>query len=173
MIPPGSEPARPPLVVIVAAAANGVIGADNRLPWRLPADMRRFRSLTTGHAVIMGRRTWESLSGPLPDRQNIVVSRDPSYRATGAEVVASFDAALAAVRRPPPAFCIGGGELYRVALEQATAVYLTSIARAYPGDTLFPSLDPAGWIETAREDHAADGTEEPGYSFVTFERRRD
>ena len=105
-----------PLALIAAVAANGVIGDRNALPWRLPADLRHFRALTTGHAVIMGRRTWESLPGALPGRQNIVVTRDRDYAAAGAEIAATLDAALALVRLPPPAFCIGGALLYAAAL---------------------------------------------------------
>src|SRR5438552_1009906 len=109
--------ARSPGVALIAAvAANGVIGAGNRLPWRLADDLKRFRALTVGHTVIMGRKTWESLPRALPERQNIVVTRQRNYAAAGAEVAASFEAALALVRSPEPVFCIGGGELYRLAL---------------------------------------------------------
>jgi dihydrofolate reductase len=104
------------LALIAAVASNGVIGVDNRLPWRLPDDLKRFRALTVGHAVIMGRKTWESLSRALPERQNIVVTRQPGYAAIGADVAASLDDALAIVRLPAPVFCIGGGELFRDAL---------------------------------------------------------
>ena len=99
----------PKLALIAAVARNGVIGAGNALPWRLPADLRRFRALTSGHAVVMGRRTWESLGRPLPDRQNIVVTRAAGWHAAGAEVAASLAAALALARLPAPVFCIGGG----------------------------------------------------------------
>ncbi|HEY3459383.1 MAG TPA: dihydrofolate reductase, partial [Casimicrobiaceae bacterium] len=104
------------LALIVAVAANGVIGRNGTLPWRLPEDLRHFRKLTTGHAIIMGRRTWDSLPRALPDRQNIVVSRQASFHADGAIVVRSLDAALRAVVYPSPPFCIGGGELFRAAL---------------------------------------------------------
>jgi dihydrofolate reductase len=160
-----------PVVALVAAvAANRVIGAGNRLPWRLPEDLRRFRALTLGHAVIMGRRTWESLSRALPERQNIVVTRRRGYGAAGAEVVGSFEAALACVRLPGPAFCIGGGELYRVALPYATTLHLTEIARDFEGDVRFPRFDRADWRETARENRAADGPDDFAYAYVTYRR---
>jgi dihydrofolate reductase len=158
------------VVVIAAVAANGVIGAGNRLPWHLPEDLRRFRALTTGHAVIMGRRTWESMPGALPGRQNIVVTRQRGYRAPGAEIAGSLDEALALVRLPEPAFCIGGGELYRAALPRATALYLTEIARAYDGDAAFPPLSRGEWRETDRETHAAASPAQFAYAYVTYRR---
>lgn len=160
-----------PLALIAAVAANGVIGDGNRLPWRLPADLKHFRALTTGHAVIMGRKTWESLPGPLPGRQNIVVTRDARYGAAGAETAPTLDAALALVRLPPPAFCIGGGELYRAALPRATVLFLTEIDRDFVGDVTFPPFDPAAWPQTQREAHRGEGPDAFGYSFVTRERR--
>jgi dihydrofolate reductase len=163
---------RPALALIVAVAENGVIGHDGRLPWRLPADLRRFRALTTGHAVIMGRRTWQSLSGALPDRQNIVVTRQQGFVAPGAGVASSLEDALGEVAYPPPAFCIGGGELYRAALPYAETAFVTSIARAFDGDATFPALDAAHWREVSREPHVQDGAGGFSYAFVTYERRR-
>ena len=159
------------LALIAAVAANGVIGRDGRLPWHLPEDLRRFRELTTGHAIIMGRRTWESLPRALPGRQNIVVTRNASFRADGADVVASIEDALGAVVYPSPPFCIGGGEIYRAALPYATTAYVTEIARAFDGDATFPALDPAQWVETAREAHPPAGDRDFAYAFVTCERR--
>src|SRR5438045_809694 len=104
------------LALIAAVAQNGVIGADNRLPWRLPEDLRRFKALTIGHTVVMGRRTWESLPRALPDRQNVVITRQRGYAASGARVVDSLEQALAVATLPPPVCCIGGGEIYRLAL---------------------------------------------------------
>ena len=102
---------RTALALIAAVAANGVIGRDGKLPWRLPEDLRRFRELTTGHSIIMGRRTWDSLGRALPGRQNIVVTRQPAFGADGALVARSLAEALGAVTLPAPAFCFGGGEL--------------------------------------------------------------
>ena len=154
------------LALIAAVARNGVIGDANALPWRLPDDLKRFRALTTGHAVIMGRKTWESLPRPLPGRQNIVVTRQNRYAAAGAEV--SLDDAMARVRMPAPAFCIGGGELYAVALPRADVIYMTEIARDFAGDTKFPAFDRSRWTESARDVHHADEGFE--YAFVTYVR---
>ncbi len=161
---------RTALALIVAVAANRVIGRDGRLPWRLPEDLRHFRALTTGHSIIMGRRTWASLGRALPARQNIVVTRQPTFAADGATVVRSLTDALAAVQLDEPAFCIGGGELYRTALPLARTAYVTEIDRAFDGDATFPALDPAHWREASREPHAP-GAEGLGYAFVTYERR--
>lgn len=170
--PSGAATGAPGVAVIAAVAANGVIGTHNRLPWRIPDDLRRFRRLTAGHAVIMGRRTWESLAGALPDRQNIVVTRQRGYRAPGAEVAESFAAALALVRLPAPAFCIGGGELYREALPRASELHLTEIERDFDGDAHFPALAAGDWRETARERHRTEGPDGFGYAYVTYARRR-
>ncbi len=163
---------KPTLTLIAAVARNGVIGKDNALPWHLPADLRHFKALTTGHAVIMGRKTWESLPErfrPLPGRQNIVVTRNAGHVAPGATVVASLPAAMAAAARNE-AFVIGGAELYRAALPLADRLQLTEIDADYAGDTWFPERDPAQWQELAREAHAdGDG---PAYAFVTWQRIR-
>ncbi len=144
------------------------LGAGNAMPWRLPDDMRHFRALTTGHAIIMGRKTWESLPRALPDRQNIVVTRQAGYVAAGAETAVSLAAALARVHMPAPSFCIGGGELYAAALQHAGMLYVTEIARDFAGDTLFPAFDRSLWRETSRDvHHAAEGFD---YAFVTYER---
>lgn len=172
--PPDSAAANPrvapALAVIAAVASNGVIGAGNRLPWRIADDLRRFRALTMGHAVIMGRKTWESLPHALPGRQNIVVTRQQDYTAAGAEIAGSFEAALALVRLPEPAFCIGGGELYRVALARATALHLTEIARDFAGDAVFPPILPLEWRQTAREAHRFEGPDGFAYAYVTYAR---
>ncbi|MBI5899205.1 MAG: dihydrofolate reductase [Rhodocyclales bacterium] len=158
------------LILIAALARNGVIGKDNRLPWHLPADLRHFKALTGGHAVIMGRKTWESLPEkfrPLPGRQNIVVTRNAAYRAEGASVAASLPAAIAAARGSQ-AFVIGGAELYAAALAEAGRLELTEIDRDYEGDTRFPARDPAQWREITREAHTDDDGLD--YAFVSYER---
>jgi len=171
IVPPSETAASAlPLALIVAVAANGVIGDGKRLPWRLPEDLRHFRALTTGHAIIMGRKTWESLPGLLPGRQSIVVSRNANYAAAGADVVTSLDEALAAVRMPAPAFCIGGGELYRLALSRAEHMHLTEIHREYAGDVFFPPLARRLWRETEREEHRSEDPAQPAYAFVTYRR---
>lgn len=158
------------LTLIAAVARNGVIGQDNRLPWHLPADLKHFKALTTGHAVIMGRKTWQSLPEkfrPLPGRQNIVVTRNAGYAAEGAVVVGSLLAAMTAATGDE-AFVIGGAELYKAALPLAGRLQLTEIDADYAGDTWFPPLDPQQWRETARDTQRDEmGL---GYAFVTYER---
>jgi len=159
------------LVLIAALAANRVIGADNTLPWHLPEDLKHFKALTSGHTVIMGRKTWESLPirvRPLPGRQNIVITRDPAYLATGAEVAHSLGDALVKVNSST-AFVIGGAELYAHALPLAQRLELTEIGADFDGDAWFPSIDATEWHETARQLHHA----EAGYdfAFVSYARR--
>ena len=162
-----------PIVLVLAMADNGVIGAQGGIPWRIPDDLKRFRALTLGKPVIMGRKTWESFpKRPLPGRSNIVITRDAAYAAPGATVVASLAAALAqAERKVPPSITVAGGaEIYRAALPLATRIELTEVHIAAQGDARLPPFDRAQWRETAREEHAAqDGLR---YSYVTLERRR-
>ena len=158
------------VALIAAVGANGVIGVGNRLPWRLSDDMKRFRALTTGHTVIMGRKTWESLPRALPDRQNIVVTRQTGYAAVGAETARSFPDAVVRARLPEPVFCIGGGELYLAALPYATRLYLTEIARDFDGDAQFPPLVRGVWREIARESRPAEGPAGCDYAYVIYER---
>ncbi|HYR01139.1 MAG TPA: dihydrofolate reductase [Casimicrobiaceae bacterium] len=162
-------PASSALAIVAAVAANGVIGRAGGLPWRLPPDLRHFRALTTGHAVIMGRRTWASLGRALPERQNIVVTRNAALDAAGAETAPSLASALASVRLPAPAFCIGGAELYREALPLSTLMHLTELDDEFEGETLFPPFDRRSWREVGREAHVHDGLR---FAFVTYRRER-
>lgn len=162
------SPVAPPLALIAAIARNGVIGADNALPWRLPEDLRRFRALTTGHTVVMGRRTWQSLPRPLPDRQNVVVTRQRDFSANGADIAGTLADALALAHLPPPVFCIGGAELYRAALPFADTLFLTEIERDFAGDVRFPAFDRSQWRVAARE--RARAPEGYDYAFVTYVR---
>ena len=159
----------PRVAIIAALARNRVIGRGNRLPWHLPDDLRHFKRLTLGHPIVMGRRTWESLPGLLPDRTHVVVTRDPGYRAAGAVVVHSLDAALAAAGGDE-AFVVGGAELYALALPRAARLYLTLVDAEVEGDAFFPPIDPAQWREVAREPHAADERHGYPFAFVTMER---
>lgn len=159
----------PRLSIIAAVAANGIIGKDNRMPWHLPEDLKRFKALTMGHPMIMGRKTWESLPGLLPGRPHIVVSRNADYRAEGATVVSSLDAAIAAAGDSDEVFVIGGAELYAQALAAADRLQLTEIAADFVGDTRFPKYDRSAWRQIAREAHRADAGFD--YAFVTYERR--
>ena len=156
------------VVLVAAVAANGIIGASGRLPWHIPGELLHFKKLTLGHPVIMGRRTWESLKGPLPQRENIVVTRTPGYEAPGAAVAASLEAALALCAGEPVAFVIGGTQLFKASLPIAAGMVLTEIRRDYEGDTWFPAWDRSQWKETRREAHTArDGTR---FDFVRYER---
>jgi dihydrofolate reductase len=159
------------IALVVARAANGVIGDRGRIPWHIPEDMRRFRELTMGKPCIMGRKTWESLpKKPLPGRLNIVVTRDRRFAAEGAVVVHSFDEAVtrAEAESASETAVIGGEEVYRAALPRADVIYLTEVLAEFPGDARFPVLDPHEWRETAREDHvSARGLP---YGFLILER---
>ena len=156
------------LHVIAAVASNGVIGSAGKLPWHLPEDLKHFKALTSGHPVIMGRRTWESLGRPLPERENIVVTRNRNYEAPGASVASSLGAALALCADAPVAFVIGGAELYAEALESADVLWLTEVQRSFDGDTRFPEFDRTRWREVERRPHTAAGGLR--FDFVRYER---
>lgn len=157
------------IVLVAAVAANGIIGANGKLPWHLPEDLQHFKRLTLGHPVIMGRKTWESLKGPLPGRENIVVTRRAGYEASGAAVASSLDAALALCADEKVAFVIGGTQLFRESLPVAAGLVMTEIQQDFPGDARFPDYDRSRWRETQREAHAAaDGTR---FDFVMYEKR--
>jgi dihydrofolate reductase len=163
---------KPRLTLIAAVARNGVIGRDNQLPWRLPEDLMRFKAVTAGNGVVMGRKTWESLPEsfrPLPGRRNIVVSRNPDYVAEGATVVDSVAAALGIAADTNEVFVIGGAELYAQALPLADCLQLTEIDADFEGDARFPDFDRRQWRETGRTcDRAEVGF---AYAFVTYERK--
>ncbi len=163
--------------IIVAMAANRVIGRNQTLPWRLPADLRFFKKTTMGKPVIMGRKTHESIGRPLPGRHNIVVSRTPGYRekAPGCTVVSSLEAALKTARsdNPEEVFIIGGATLYARALAFADRLYITFIDEPIEGDVFFPEIDFSHWQEISRDDHLPDEDNPHRYSFVLYERRRD
>jgi len=158
------------VALIAAVARNGVIGANNTLPWHLPEDLKRFRALTSGHTVIMGRKTWESIGKPLPNRQNIVVSRKAGFSLAGASVAHTLEEAVAIATLPDPIFVIGGDALYRAALPFAAVLYLTEIERDFAGDARFPAFERAAWRETAREVREPAGREGFAYHFATYER---
>ncbi len=175
MSPGTGASGRPRLTLIAAVARNGVIGRDNALLWRLPEDMRHFRAVTTGHPVIMGRKTWDSLPPrfrPLPGRRNIVVTRQPGWQAGGAEVAASPEAALALLGGIAQAFVIGGAELYAAMLPLADELLLTEIDQDFDGDVFFPAWDPEVFVETRREAHVAAAPNHFGFAFVSRHRKR-
>ncbi len=149
--------------LIVAASANNVIGVRGELPWRLPVDLKRFKQVTTGKPIVMGRLTWDSIGRPLPNRQNIVISRNPDFTAVGCDIVASPDAAVVMAGDVDEVMIIGGSQLYREFLPRAQRIYLTRVAVDIEGDACFPELEDSEWHETSRESHAAD--EEHAYAF--------
>ncbi|MDQ8022434.1 MAG: dihydrofolate reductase [Moraxellaceae bacterium] len=161
---------RPKIALIAAVAKNGVIGRDNTLPWRLPEDLKRFKALTLGHPIIMGRKTWDSLGRPLPGRENIVITRQAGFAAEGARVVHGLQEAIEACADKDTAFIIGGAQLYTQALPQADLLFLTEVDAEVEGDALFPPFDRLAFSETARAFHAADERHDHAYSFVDYAR---
>jgi len=160
--------------LLAAVASDGVIGLGGAIPWRIPEDMARFRERTTGHAVVMGRKTWDSLPErfrPLPGRRNVVVTRNPGWSAEGAERAGSLEDALHLVEGVPQVFVIGGAELFAAALPLADELLLTEIDADVEGDTFFPPWDRTTFAETSREKHVSE-TGTP-FAFVTYERRDD
>lgn len=158
------------LIILVAyAVENRVIGINNTLPWHLSGDLKRFKALTMDKPIIMGRKTWESIGRPLPGRRNIVITRKEGYRAEGAEVVNSLDAAIElAFEKSPTAFVIGGEQIYAQAIEKSQQVMATEIHQSVDGDAFFPDLEQQLWRETSRESQP----EENGmkYDYVIYER---
>ncbi len=159
----------PEIILIIARAANGTIGADGQMPWHIPADLRHFKAQTTGKPMIMGRKTFEALPGLLPGRRHIVLTRDADWEDDGAETAPSVEAALRLANAPHVAV-IGGGEIWRLFEPLADRIELTQIHANYAGDVVVDAPDAAIWHETAREDHPADGGR-PAFSFITFLRK--
>lgn len=165
---------RPTLVLIAALARNGVIGHDNQLLWHLPEDLAHFRRQTQGSAVLMGRKTWDSLPArfrPLPGRRNLVLTRQPALTLPGAETVASVAEALHRLADAPQVFVIGGEQVYAAAMDEADTLVLTEIDRDFAGDTCFPAWDRAAFAEVARERHRAAAPNDFDFSFVTYQRK--
>jgi dihydrofolate reductase len=158
------------ICIIAALARNRAIGLGNAMPWRLPEDLRRFRRLTMGHAVIMGRKTFESIGMPLTGRNNIVITRSDGWSRPGCLAVHSLEAALAAADGSQDAFVIGGAQIYALALPHAARLYMTEIEREFEGDAFFPEFDRSRWREISRERRAADGPQALDYAFVEYER---
>ncbi len=160
----------PRLSMIAAMASNRAIGIDNKLPWRLPADLQHFKALTMGKPMIMGRKTWESLPGLLPGRPHIVITRDRDYSAEGAEVVHSLEEALASYPDVEELMLVGGANLYAQGIQIASCLYLTEIATEVAGDAFFPEIDMTQWQEVAREEGVLDEKNTLSHQFVTFVR---
>ena len=164
------------LALIAAVARNGIIGAGNALPWRLPTDMRHFKATTMGRPMLMGRKTWQSIGRPLPGRTVIVVSGDPAFTADGVEIARTLEAALdraqaiALATGADTVMVAGGGVLYRALIGAATRLYITEVAATPEGDTCFPAIDPALWRLAARETPPRDPRDEAAMAFARYER---
>jgi len=158
------------LTLIAARARNGVIGRNNQMPWKIPGEQAYFKRMTMGHPIVMGRKTWESIGRPLPGRRNIVITRDRTYSAIGADVVGSLDDALALAGEADEIFVIGGGQLYAEAMPSASRLLLTEIDADFDGDTFMPAPDHTQWRETSSEHHPPTNDRAFGYSFVVYER---
>jgi dihydrofolate reductase len=157
--------------IVVAMDERDAIGRAGALPWRLPEDLKRFKAVTLGKPVVMGRKTWDSIGKPLPGRHNIVVSRRPGLALAGATVVPSLEAALAAAGDVPEVCVIGGAEIYAQALPHTDVLHVTRVHAVVEADTFFPAIDPADWVEVARERHRADDRHVHDYSFVELRRQ--
>jgi dihydrofolate reductase len=159
------------LTVIVAVAENGVIGRENDLPWRLPADLKRFKRLTMGHPIVMGRRTWESIGRPLPGRTSVVLTRRDDFALPeGVLRAGSLDDALEHLAGEEEVFVIGGASVYAEALPRADRVQLTRVHAEPPGDVRFPGLEASRWRAVAEERHVRDDRHEHDFTFFTYER---
>lgn len=160
------------LTIIAAVAENNALGKNNDLIWRLPADLKRFKKVTFGHHVIMGRKTFESLGKPLPNRTTIIISRNKNYHIEGCTTVNSLDEAIQAAKSDDNPFILGGGEIYKQALEYADILDLTLVHHSFTdADTYFPTIDFTKWIEIKREDFKADEKHKFDYSFVSYKKK--
>lgn len=162
--------------MIAAMGQNRVIGKDNDIPWHLPDDFQYFKKMTEGHFVLMGRKNFESLPPkfkPLPNRPNVVITRNSGYEAAGTTVVNSLEAAIEEARKhqEPEAFIIGGGEIYKLGLEYADTIYLTEINGDFEGDTIFPEFDKNEWVEVSRQQHSTDERHLFSFDFVIYEKK--
>jgi dihydrofolate reductase len=163
-----------PLISLIAAMAeNGTIGRDNALPWRLADDLKRFKALTMGKHLLMGRRTYESIGRPLPGRTCLVLTRDREWGAEGIVVVHSLGQALSQARDAEELVAIGGAEIYRLLMPFARRIYLTLVHAEIPGDTFFPDFDPTQWADVECQSHPADERNAYPFTFVTLERKSE
>ncbi len=159
------------LSLIAAIGKNNELGFDNKLLWNMPADMKHFRDTTSGHPVIMGRKTFESIGQPLPNRRNIVITRDMNYKNEGSEVFHSLDESLELfVNSDEEVFCIGGAEIYKLALSKADRLYITKIDADFEADTFFPEIDGNDFSEESREHHTPDEKNKFPYTFLVYKK---
>jgi dihydrofolate reductase len=158
------------ITMIAAVAENGALGKDNQLIWHLPADLKRFKRVTAGHHVIMGRKTYESLGKPLPKRTNIIITSNRNYKAEGCVVVHSLEAALQVAKTDPNPFILGGANIYNQGLAIAHRLDITEVHHEFDADVFFPAIDPMTWKEVSREFHPSDEENPYAFSFVMYER---
>ncbi|MCK4561753.1 MAG: dihydrofolate reductase [Flavobacteriaceae bacterium] len=156
------------ITIIAAVAKNNALGKDNQLIWHLPADLKRFKKVTLGHHIIMGRKTFESLGKPLPNRTTIIITRNTNYLAEGCIIVNSLDEAINAAKADENPFILGGAEIYKQALEIADVLDLTFVHYEFEADAFFPKIDFSNWKEVSREDFKADDKNKYNYSFVKY-----
>ncbi len=157
--------------LIVAMATNRAIGLNNEMPWHLSADLKKFKQITMGSPILMGRKTYESIGRPLPGRTNIIISRNSDYQQAGCEVFNTIDEAIASCQQYDEVFVIGGATFYEAILPVADKLYLTEINKAFKADTFFPVIDSKEWKEIAREDIENDSSVDFTYSFLTLEKQ--
>ena len=162
---------KPRISILVAMASNRIIGANNTLPWHLPADLKHFKALTMGHHIVMGRKTYESIGKPLPGRTSVVVTRNADYAPPGVVVANSLEGAISACENDAEIFVIGGAEIFSQALEFADTLYMTEIKRDVAGDVSFPEFDKKEWQEISRELHHQETPEPLEYHFVEYRRK--
>ena len=158
------------ITIIAAIAENNALGKDNDLIWHLPADLIRFRKTTTGHHIIMGRKTYESIGKPLPNRTTVIITRNPNYKASGCIVVNSLDAALEIAKEDDSPFIIGGAQIYKEAIEKVDQLDITEVHYQFEADAFFPEIDTTVWKETKREYFSKDEKNNYNYSFVSYTR---
>lgn len=159
------------LSIIVAVSENNVIGKDNDLIWKLPRDMRHFKETTTGHYIIMGRKTFESNGRPLPNRTNVIITRDKNYTAEGCVIVHSLEDAINEAKDDAEGFIIGGGEIYKKSMSLIDRIYLTKIHHAFEGDTFFPEINMEEWTEVDRRDFEPDEKNKYAFTILTLDRK--
>jgi dihydrofolate reductase len=159
-----------PIAQVVAISKNRVIGKDNKLIWHLPADLKHYKNVTMGHHMIMGRKTYESIGRPLPGRTTVIITRDKNYKAEGCVVVHSLDEALKVAAKDDMPCIVGGGEIFRQAMDITDKIYLTIVHEEFEGDVFYPELDPREWKLIKREDLEPDEKNRYAYSFCEYER---
>jgi dihydrofolate reductase len=157
--------------IIVAISANNAIGKNNQLLWHLPADLKHFKEITSGHTIIMGRKTYDSIGRPLPNRRNIVITRKTDLQIENVEIVNSLQDAISLCETEDEVFIIGGAEIYKNSISIANRIYLTTVHQEYEADVFFPELNKDEWLETFQEHHEADEKNSVAYTFSTLERK--